>query len=136
MKEQIRKILLQHHNDLRKKMIELKDEIEREEPDFPGIFSRLGEFGDLLRKHLELEDKIFYPRLLEKMKEEGKDVKAAEDFISKMREIADEVESFLKTYNSPLVIEQFKHAFEGDLNNSIANLLIRISTEDKGVYQL
>ncbi len=68
MQENLVAILKEQHAVLRKEMINLKKEAEKETPDIMTIAGFLNNFKNSLLEHLALEDNVFYPQLIDKFK--------------------------------------------------------------------
>lgn len=130
----IKEILLGQHKILKKEMAMLKEEAEKEFLSFEIIFNYLQNFKYELTNHLHLENDVFYPQLLEKLKNQGMDIVDTIKFIDKMKEIEKNVLNFTAKY---AVVEDIKNKtndFKPDLNGIISTLLIRLESEEDGVY--
>jgi len=98
------------------------------------IAKKLGEFENNLKIHLKLENETFYPALLKDMKKKGEDTKITEDFISEMKNIETEINSFLENYRSANEIELDMAGFEDEFSRIRRSYILRVETEESGVF--
>lgn len=134
MNKNIVNILIGQHNELRRETARIKTESQKDAPDFSAILAGLEEFGAALTAHLNLENNIFYPKLLQKLESRGFNTADTRKFIDEMKDIEKQIRDFLGKYDSIVKIENFFGAFKPDLNEMIAVLFIRIYSEENGVY--
>ncbi len=134
MMENILEVLLSQHSILKKEVANMKEEAEKSSPVLELILNYENKFKNELINHLNLENNVFYPQLLEKMKRQGTDVTDTTKFIEKMKEIEKKVTEFFEKYADIQNIKNNFENFKNDLNNMISTLLIRIESEEQGVY--
>lgn len=127
-------ILIQQHRRLKQQLDNVVTSTKAEKPNGLIIVQALNEFGRLLKEHLAMEDGVFYPQILEKMRSKGMETAGTEDFIKRMGVIAKDVYEFLKKYNNSNAIENDIATFGQDLRNISLTLVLRITTEEDGVY--
>lgn len=127
-------ILIKQHNELRREIAVIKEESQKDAPVFSALSVGLEQFGKLLAGHLNLENNVFYPKLLEKLESKGLNTADTRKFIDEMKEIGKQINGFLGKYGSAEQIEKNFNSFKPDLNEMIAVLLIRIYSEENGVY--
>lgn len=132
--ENLIQTLLNQHNILRKEMANIKDESEKDLPSAAAIIEHISKFKSELISHLNLENGVFYPKLLEQMKKQGLDITDTVKFIDKMKIIEKKVGGFLEKYSGAPAIENNLADFKLDLNDMISTLMIRIDSEEQGVY--
>ncbi len=99
-----------------------------------AISQDLNKFNSDLSDHLSLENDMFYPELLNRMKDKGLDVSKTEIFINQMKDIGVEVVAFLEKYNNVPSIDGQLEDFKKELTNIISILNLRIESEESGVY--
>ncbi len=127
-------ILIAQHNQLRKDMSSLKKESESKSPDIDSIIRVIEEFQSHLREHINLENNIFYPQLLEKMRKNNMDLTSIQVFIDEMKAIGGKVGVFIAKYAQAEAIQKDFPGFRMELNDMISNLILRIDAEEEGVY--
>lgn len=132
--ENIVEEMISQHRTLQKDLGGALDLVKNEEPDFVQIDADLKKFIKDLEEHLKLENDIFYPSLLKKMKEKDVDTSKTEDFINQMKEIGTVVMIFLGKYKSNIEIENQFADFKNDLSTIVSALNLRIESEESGVY--
>lgn len=98
------------------------------------IFRLLAVFSKDLDGHLLLENKTFYPMLLDKMKQSGREIKKTEEFIAQMDKIGERIMAFLDKYDSATDIATRIDEFRVDLDLLVEILNVRIEVEESGVY--
>ena len=101
------------------------------------VYAHLLDFKYLLKEHLELENNIFYPQLLEKIKDKniGR-YHETKDFVVQMKEIEELVNLFLEKYDNCEKIEHLEADFYRGFEEITGVLALRISSEENGVYLL
>jgi len=134
MDKNIINILIGQHNVLKRQTAGIKTESQKDAADFTAIFAGLKEFEKSFAGHLELENNFFYPNLLRKLESRGVDMREIRKFIDEMKQIEKDVYGFLGKYDTAEKIEKNFGPFEPDLNETIVVLLIRIYSEENGVY--
>lgn len=127
-------ILIKQHNELRREIAVIKEESQKDAPVFSALFAGLEQFNKSLLGHLSLEDNVFYPKLLEKLESQGLNTGDTRKFIEEMKEIEKQIRGFLGKYGSSGQIEKNLSSFKPDLNEMAVVLLIRIYSEENGVY--
>jgi len=126
--------LIAQHRVLQKDLIDSLALSILENPDIPQIDAGMKKFLVDLPEHLNLENNIFYPNLLEKMKKKNIDTIKTEAFIAEMIIIGNAVMAFSDKYKTmPLIESQFDN-FKKELSNIISVLNTRIESEESGVY--
>lgn len=126
--------MVQQHRNLQKDIgialvLSKNEEIKANE-----INAYLKQFSLDLKEHLNLENGIFYPELIDAMKSKGIDTLKTEDFINQMKEIGVVVTAFLEKYTEISNIEKDLSIFIKELENIISVLNLRIESEEDGVY--
>ncbi|MCX6757107.1 MAG: hemerythrin domain-containing protein [Candidatus Nomurabacteria bacterium] len=126
--------MMQQHRNLQKDIgialvLSKNEEIKANE-----INAYLKQFSLDLKEHLNLENGIFYPKLIDAMKSKGIDTLKTEDFINQMKEIGVVVTVFLEKYTEISNIEKDLSIFIKELENIISVLNLRIESEEEGVY--
>ncbi len=126
--------MVQQHRNLQKDIgialvLSKNEEIKANE-----INAYLKQFSLDLKEHLNLENGIFYPKLIDAMKSKGIDTLKTEDFINQMKEIGVVVTAFLEKYTEISNIEKDLSIFIKELENIISVLNLRIESEEDGVY--
>ncbi|MBI5306328.1 hypothetical protein HZB04_01975 [Candidatus Wolfebacteria bacterium] len=134
MTENIIDILLSQHNTLKKDLTAIKEETEKSQPEFTTIVNDLAKFKNLIVEHLNLENNVFYPKLLEKMQKQGIDTSDTIKFIDAMKGIGNKVEDFLGKYANLESIRNNVGNFKTDLSNITSILILRMTNEEMGVY--
>ena len=129
----VTRMRLQHDN-LQNELTEIARELESVSPDFSIIVTILYKFRDNLVEHLDLEDRVFYPTLLEKMRMQGKDTSSIEKLTTEMSDIEGAATIFLSKYKDALLIKENFDSFKKDLHGIIQALNLRINTEEKISY--
>ena len=134
MQENLITILKEQHSVLKKEMIDLKSEVEKNAPNCVLIAASLANFRNSLLEHLALEDNVFYPQLIEKFKKQNLSIDSITLFINEMKIIAGKVTAFLKKYENADNIKADLKNFRMSLYDTISSLLIRIESEEDGVF--
>lgn len=134
MPENLITILKGQHNILRKEMKEIKVKTESETPDSILIAGDLVNFKKSLLDHLALEDNIFYPQLIDKFKKQNLNIDNIIRFIDEMKIIGKKTMFFLAKYEKAENIQSDFPNFKSSLYEIISTLLIRIESEEDGVY--
>ncbi len=134
MQENLITILKEQHSVLKKEMIDLKSEVEKNAPNCVLIAASLANFRNSLLEHLALEDNVFYPQLIEKFKKQNLSIDSITLFINEMKVIGEKVTAFLGKYENADVIKTNLLEFKTSLYNIVSTLLIRIESEEDGVY--
>ncbi len=127
-------ILKNQHNHLRKEMKELKEESEKSSPNFPILFKILNDFSYFLAEHLNLENNVFYPELIEKFKMKGHEIYGIEKFINEMKIIETKVKKFFKFYLDAENIKKDFKKFALNLDEIVSTLTLRIESEENSVF--
>lgn len=134
MNDNLIQTLLNQHIILRKEMANIKDESEKDLPAGAVIIEYISKFKTELVDHLNLENSVFYPKLLEQMKKQDLDITDTVKFIDKMKIIEKKVDGSLEKYSDAMSIEKNLANFKFDLNDMISTLMIRIDAEERGPY--
>ncbi len=134
MQENLVAILKEQHAVLKKEMINLKKEAEKETPDIMTIAGFLNNFKNSLLEHLALEDNVFYPQLIDKFKKQNLNTDSIAVFIEEMKVIGKKVWVFLDEYKNTDNIKNNLPDFKSSLYHIISTLLIRIESEEERVY--
>lgn len=134
MNENLVDVLINQHNNLKREIAEIKTKSKEATPNFSVLLAGLEEFKKSLAGHLNLENGVFYPKLLEKLEGQGLDTSETRKFIDDMHDIERQVVVFLEKYDAAQKIEKNFQLFGPDLNEIIAALLLRIYSEENGVY--
>lgn len=132
--DNIIEILLSQHKILIKKMADLKEEAEKPQFSSDVLNRLLADFKNILIEHINLENNVFYPELFKQMKNRGMDIVNAMEFVNKMKVIGNKVYKFLEKYAEASAIANNSANFKIDLNDIISILLIRIESEEDGIY--
>lgn len=134
MADNIIEILISQHNQLRNGMNYLKREAENDSPDIDLILGIIAEFKSSINVHMNMENNIFYPRLLAKMGETNDDLTDTLAFIDKMKVIGEKVRLFITKYSEEEAIKKSVFDFRMELNDMISVLTLRLDSEEQGVY--
>lgn len=126
--------MLAQHRDLQKDLNQVAQQLKIIQVDANKIDQLLLIFKKDLNEHLNLENNIFYPKLLDQMREGQKPTADTEEFISEMGKIGDAVMAFLSKYDSSVRISDDIAEFKNDVAAIIDTLNIRIEAEEAGVY--
>jgi len=126
--------LVGQHRQLQKDLKEVASLTSQNDHEAEKIHLLLEKFTQDLTQHLHLENDVFYVELLKKMKEKGQNTEKTELFIMSMKDIEKEVLTFLNTYNEGNKIAHSFDEFRHDLPIIIETLILRIETEEAGVY--
>ena len=133
-KQDIISILIKQHRTLQAEVKEIIKVLGNDPIDIQIIVNGLIQFEKDLTEHLELENKIFYKELLEKMEEKGQDTIKTKSFIAEMDEITETVVVFLKKYEKADNIENSLDEFIKEFNEIGEILNLRIQSEEAEVY--
>lgn len=131
--EVISTLLFQHHQ-LRRELASTREENNKPVTDFTAVVNFLNEFKKTLIGHLALEDNVFYPQILKKLKEKGSNTEKTEEFIAAMKGLADTTMAFLDKYQEPSSVENNFEQFKTDFEDMAGAILIRVTSEEDGVY--
>lgn len=99
-----------------------------------SILKELNNFKKDLVDHLELENGTFYPELLKEMREKNQDTTNTEKFISEMKDVENDVITFLKKYQNGQLIDDGKVKLKKEFPRIYQILNLRITSEEEGVY--
>lgn len=127
-------VLLHQHHLLRKMLKDAREKIFAVEPNFEDVGSDFAAFRATLDKHLEIEDEIFYPRIIKNLNIKGIDTKSIKEFIAKMKDIGDKTHRFLEDYRTATQMAESREHFKKDFTTIEGMLLMRISAEEESVY--
>jgi len=127
-------VLIAQHRVLQKCLGETKDLSLVATPATELMTGNLKSFTTTLFMHMHLEEEVFYPELLERMKDRGSDISKTVEFIDEMKKIGAVVVIFLAKYDSPLKLKEGLNDFIQDLDNVIELMNIRMESEESGVY--
>lgn len=136
MQENIIATLREQHQNLAAMLGEIKDLSSRENPDSQAIVEGLGKFKAAVLDHLSLEDNTFYPVFFEEMKKDLRDVTELKNLYGEMKNIAEQVVSFLASYDDSRKVEEGMDNFKTGLDNIIQVLSLRIEREDYFVFSV
>lgn len=132
--ENIIETLKEQHKGLKQQLESAMAETKAEKPNGADVVHNLNDFGTLLKAHLLIEDGIFYPKILEKMRSKNMPTAGTEEFIKHMGVIAKDVYEFLDKYKEPGEIENDIKNFKQNLEKITSTLVLRITSEEDGVY--
>lgn len=128
--------LIKQHDELKRLLGEMKAGAEQ-----PGGYAAVGRlhqaFKDALSEHLAFENKEFYPRLMRAVGASGASAEGVDrisKFIAEMEKIGAAVGGFLKKYENNESIREQWDDYQHDLAESAAILLVRMESEEDGVY--
>jgi regulator of sigma D len=127
-------IMIEQHRGLQKELGSVADLLESEKPDSVEIDKSLKQFAKDLAVHLELENNVFYVRLLEKMKAKNQDTAKTEQFIVEMKDIGKAVMAFLEKYKDAESIAEKMEELKPEVRGIVAALNLRVESEESGVY--
>jgi len=116
-------------------IFEVTEELNGSGDGFIEIDKLLKDFASDLGEHLSLENNIFYVNLLDRMRELGQDTSNTEVFIEEMKGIEKVVIAFLKKFDNPEAIEKNTADFKKEFPVIKDTLLLRIESEESGVYE-
>ena len=134
MTDNLVSIMIKQHRGLQEDLGLVAKDLEEKELDAKDVSRLLGKFTKDLTEHLELENNTFYVQLLEKMKEKGQDTAKTEQFVGQMKDIEKVVVAFLEKYGSAKSIEEKVEEFKAEFKNIVDTLVLRIESEESGVY--
>lgn len=134
MEEKIIETLKSQHQILKSVLTSARQDVDDSSINPGLILEKLKDFSSLLQTHMQLEDNIFYPQILEKQKNKGMENKDTEDFISEMKKIYSAVKVFLENYDQAEKIAEKRIQFGTELDDVVTMLLLRIESEEDGVY--
>jgi hypothetical protein len=127
-------VLIDQHRGLQKCLGETKDLTQFTKPELSMIISSLKSFNSDLLAHRHLEEEVFYPELLRRMKADDLDTFKTTEFIKEMEDIGVLVAVFLAKYLDDVILEKKLIDFIEELDNITETLNIRIESEEAGVY--
>jgi len=129
-------ILIKQHKKLKKELLQIVILLrDKSNVDIDLIRSEMETFQKDIIAHLRLENRVFYVLLLDKMQKQNKNIVKTQAFISEMNAIETEVLSFLEKYKTDQQIIHDIDVFEVELQDIIDVLVLRIQSEEEGVYQ-
>lgn len=128
------KTLRQQHKDLESSLAVLKNTAIQDSPNSNEIVNKLIKFRSLYKEHLALEDNIFYPQLLNKIRAIGRDTDDKEEFISKMTDVAEQLIAFLDTYENKENVDNKLGEFRASLDHIIDIFNARMKSEEAFVF--
>jgi hypothetical protein len=137
MNEKIVSLLIGQHNQLKEILIGAKGQTESPKPNFELIIEQHELFKKKLGEHLALENGVFYPAILAGMREKRaleEKIVSTKKFIKEMKAIEVVVAAFFNTYNSAGALQEKWRDYPKNLNAIIATLLLRIESEEDGIY--
>jgi len=135
MRDNLLKTMIGQHVVLKNDLGVILDMFEKKgKYDAKIILSQLKIFKRDLKTHLQLENKVFYVQLIEKMEKKKMNTERTKNFIGQMDEIENEIKSFIKQYSDIAKIENAKAQFKKDINNMVSRLLLRVELEEDSVY--
>jgi hemerythrin-like domain-containing protein len=102
--------------------------------DVDSVFKLLKTSAEYIISHLEKENTILYPTLLQA--EDSKTVNIANDFKLDMKILSMDIMNFFDDYKHTTCIENNTTAYLEDLSRIIINLKTRIEKEEKTLYPL
>jgi len=126
--------LREQHKNLVGMIVKIKEQAAQDTPNAEEILKELEIFKESLLGHLNIETSEFYPQLLEKLSQSGKDIDKTKEFIGKMEGIASQVIAFFETYNNTQKINDNIDHFRTNLDKIIDILSIRIEAEEDFVF--
>ena len=138
MGEDMVSVLIAQHRELRR----LIEEIQRQAvlaTEYAGVIDLQVSFLKKLAGHLKLENDFFYPKIVSGMIQRAVSKEQQEKtvgFIAKMKDIEAQVLCFFDEYQTPESIAERKESYLSGLKEIIAVLMLRIETEEEGVYML
>lgn len=122
------------HQELREILATISKEIGKKITNSRMCRDDLKLFRTKLTEHLTLEDNIFYPEVFKILEEQGRDIQKTKEFVNEMKIIGGKVFGVLDTYSSEVEIEKDFSTFTKKVQEMIEQILLRISTEEDGVY--
>lgn len=131
--KELMRILKAQHDNLKRLLTQTKAEAEKLQPDYEKIQNTLLEFKGRLLEHLLLENGTFYPRVFAKLSSKNEEVESAKEFMKSMVAIEAVVFAFFDKYLPDKVKNKFS-AFLGNLDFMIRSLMLRIESEEEGIY--
>ena len=134
MTESIVSLMREQHKVLKEELIVIMSIVKDGDVNAKVVVDGLAKFRSDLDDHLTLENKIFYPGLLKTMKEHGDDISTTEIFIDEMDFIEKTAISILEKYETVESIEKSLPKFSQELESLINVLVLRIESEEDGVY--
>ncbi|MCX6793097.1 MAG: hemerythrin domain-containing protein [Candidatus Falkowbacteria bacterium] len=132
--ENIVPTMIGQHRVLQKDLGAALELVTSEASDIKNIINNLEKFSIDLPEHLQLENGVFYPNLISKMKERNIDTAKTEDFINQMKEIGVVIMAFLDKYKAETDIESQLEVFKEELASVVSALNLRVESEESGVY--
>jgi iron-sulfur cluster repair protein YtfE (RIC family) len=132
--ENIIETMINQHRILQKDLGLAFELSNNENSNYLEINNYLNKFKIDLSEHLNIENGIFYPELIIRMKNNKIDTVKTEEFISEMKKIGGSISNFLEKYNNACKIEEEFENFKIELKDIIFILNMRIESEESGVY--
>ena len=135
--DNIIQILIAQHDELRELMVNMRKNIEGDSPNYEKIVEDQRMFTESLKKHIDLENNIFYPCFISGSKRKwasDETVKNKKLFIEEMKKIEIEVYDFLEKYSKASMVENNWSEYMKDLENIISILLVRVESEESGIF--
>jgi len=129
--------LKSQHRELENILKKVEDNLKEKEDLDASFLHKIGEeFVEKLKAHFELEEKEFFPKLLNALDKIKKDKKDIEVFIKNTKTLFKNVNSFIEFYMTPGNISSVgKSKFQGDFIRMSTELEIRINVEELFIYQ-
>ena len=132
--DNIIEVMVAQHRVLQKDLGTALELSKEQITNFSVINDGLLKFSIDLPEHLQLENDIFYPELLNRMKNKGVDTSKTQEFINQMIEIGVAVSAFLVKYKDAQSINGQFESFKKEIPSMVSALNLRIESEESGVY--
>ena len=132
--DNIIEVMISQHRTLQKDLGGALNSTNGDKSSADDISNGLKQFTADLTPHLQLENEVFYPELLKRMKASGVDTTKTEDFINQMKDVGTVVMAFLGKYKDRTNITDQLESFKIELTGIISALNMRIELEEGGVY--
>ena len=134
--EKMVEVLVFQHNELRTLLRQIEQQAVQLS-DYSELMTLHGTFLKKLEGHLSLENDFFYPKILEGMKQKHvseDQIEKTQAFIGKMKDIEVQVLGFFDAYGTAESVASKKEEYLRDLKTMISAILVRIETEEEGIY--
>ena len=134
--EKMVEVLVSQHDELRTLLGQM-EQCALHSDEYAQIVNLQEAFLKKLEGHLSLENGFFYPKILEGMKRKdtpSEQIDKTKLFISKMKEIEVQTIQFFDTYKTAAEIGANKESYVHDLKDIMSTLVMRIESEEEGVY--
>lgn len=126
--------LRKQHKNLSENISKCLEEVETDSPDYEKILEDLRAFNKDLGGHLDMENDIFYPELLQYLGGKGLPISGIEKFIEEMMGVQEKMDGFFAKYDNIEKVKGSENDFAADLREMAAILSLRIEAEDDCAY--